>query len=1329
MSEEEDESFSSSEEIEVGEADMTIAEVCRFLIFSVLFVFIILNQIDTESAYHINAGITQALTACDPSSVASSADVVDWIRNTFLPTISNNQVYLDWTSQDDPGNKDFRLNIMNRIITPMRFVQKRMTTVANANVRTRNLIPTKWVMDTLNAYIDNGANEDKRSFKPQHFSITSASDVSNYYMYEFQNNIGIHNSGGFMYVINITNTQEITAALTFFENTRWVDNKTAIIYVDFVSYNSHYSMLSYVNYLFTFSSSGLVTGQLTVMSSHFDDYTAASTARIILEGLYLLMLVFYSLIQFQQIKVDVSSERIRLTSKGMSPKWVRVSMVLYGLKKHFGYFWNLLDGTSTILSYVGVVIWIIKSNNAIVRASVLQYSTTITDQVFEINTLNSLYIRVNSVNILIIFFRLMKYLGIFERIRLLHQTFVRAKNEIFYFFILLVGIFLSFVIFGHVAFGGIHERFSDVGVSFASCLVIVFYNMDTIQELLILDFNMTAVFIVLFTLFINFILANMFIAIINNSYRIELAILEHQKLNQKVTDIRHWIYKTIDWFKQLWLKILSICSKKKAVVNKYTNRAEEIEKLDEEDEVIRAKNFNLDYNEAMLWGGRFDKEILTDKQKQEKISKQTSDFSKSVWKALVFIIFAIIYTVVLLSQMEIQTKYNLNQTVQTQIKGATTSGGISIGAVGTYSDFTAWLGEAFQEIFGLTNAYELQGNYLLGQAFGQELCPTNGSLRLTARYVKTDKNPISMFYPVNNIHRERDFQPTPGLQLVTGTEDTHANFGNNTCPVKYTGYGKGGFALEGGYVFYFSNVPGNYSTQMMNLLSTSYFLNESTNSIVIDFVLYNGDLNYFTYAAYIAQTISGGEIFSTYYIWPMKLKNYFTAADKIRALFEVIFLLLLFHQIYGTVRVLRNKFKNYDDWSSRFSEILTTKQKEKRRLAKPEILRKIMGVVTASEILDIVSYLLSLACVIYWLVYISSSVATSLTLPVTQANFHDLFSEQANILQTYLNLSSFNILLIYFRIMNYVTINKALRFLQDTMRIAMVDILYFLVMLMIILIGFVFMAYLSFGHTLAHYKTIQEAFITCFAMMVGEFDYPELSKTDNIMGNLFFFIFMITFVFILLNIFIAILERAYTKVKRSTADEPQNVTVFESLLIFLKSVIKKAMNKSPHEHEHLKDVKELAICVFNRIEAGIDEDEDPVSWATRQSEEILLERQKRMEIKAPLDAIFRMRKQRVIEGTIKSSDKPEEIYMEFEARIDYWDYLRYGFLKFQSQEQKIRLKTEELIKKNQTTFEDFKEVESEKDLIINEIHPLEKQLMKIKKENEELRERLKKLES
>lgn len=1313
------------------ESSISLPEVCRFVIFSVLFVIILLNQVSTEKAYNISSGINQALQSCDPSDISSTDEVISWISDDFLPTASDRKLYLNWVIGDSESDY-LRVNMMNRIITPLRFVQKRMARVENTNKRTKSLISEKWITDYLNPYIDNKNDEDKSSFIPNHLKTqdaTRSEEKEKYSMYIYRDNIGVSRSGGFMYEIDFKNESQVDAAKSFFQDTSWIDKATAILYVDFVTYNSHYSMLTYVQYLFTFSSSGLVTGESEIRSSHYNKYVPTTdTFRMILEVLYLLMLLFYTLIEVQEIKMDILSEKVKLKNNEGNKKCIKCLMVFQGLKKHFSDLWNMLDMSSILLSYIGLGVWIQISRNGIVSQSTIEYSTDTTDEVLAIIYNLKLYIQINSVNLLIIFFRLLKYLGKFERIRLLHQTFVRAKTEIFYFFILLIGIFLSFVIFGHVAFGGINKDFSQIGLSFASCLIILFTNVDTIIELLALDFSMTALFIVLFTLFINFILANMFIAIINNAYAVELENLDAQKAGLKEVEKVHWIFQLKSWVSKLKLSIMSKFSKKKAVVNKYADRDQEIARMDEDDEVIRAKNYDLDYNEAILWGERYNKEILTDKEKHAKIKKQTVNFSKRVWKAFIFMIFTIIYTIVLLNQVEIEKMYDLNYTVTNEIAGFKSSGDIGLEDLGTYSDYSEWLTEVFSQIFTITTDYNLQGNYLVGQYLKEKsICPETGPIRLTLRYLETKKNPDSVFRKINPIKRELDFSPF-AIPTSVENKDIEIKGNENSCGISYTDQGDGGFGGEGGYVFYLSVEADEYKEQMTSLLENLHYLNESLNSLVVDFVVYNGGLNYFTYSTYIAQTKSGGEISSSYYIWPMKLNMYFTIGDKVRAFFEVVVVLLLGYHIYVTSSTLKNKFKSYKDWSTRFNEILTTKQKEKRKIAKPEFLRKFSCILTSYEILDITSYVISIVCIIYWLMYICSDLALNFKLPTSNRDFHGDFSTQAGILEKYANISSINILLMYFRIMNYVTINKALSFLQDTMNAAMIDILYFLIMLVVILMGFVFMAYLSFGHTLAHYKTISNSFITCFAMMIGEFDYNELLTADKAMAYFFFFFYMIFFSFILLNIFIAILERAYTKVKETLGPEENNVTVFESLIIFIISSIKKVVEKEKHAQEHQKDIKELAICVFNRIESVGEEEEDPVSWAIKQTEEILLERQKRAEIKAPLDSIFRMRKLNVIEGGAFFFEKKTDLIKEFETRLDYWDYLRIGYLSFQAHEQRIRIKTEEIIKKNETLLKEYREIEYEKDEIMLDIQPVEVMLMKLKRDNEELIKRNKELE-
>jgi hypothetical protein len=769
--------------------------------------------------------------------------------------------------------------------------------------------------------------------------------------------------------------------------------------------------------LFTFSSSGLVTGKSEIRSSHYNKYEpSVDMIRIIFEAVYLLMLLFYTLIEIQEIRMDILSEKVKLKNQAEAKKCIPCLMVVEGLKKHFSDLWNMLDMASILLSYIGLGVWLNITRNDIVKKTSIEYSTDTTDEVLAIIYNIKMYVKINSVNLLIIFFRLLKYLGKFERIRLLHQTFVRAKTEIFYFFILLIGIFLSFVIFGHVAFGGIHSEFSEIGLAFASCLIILFTNMDTILELLELDFSMTALFIVLFTLFINFILANMFIAIINNAYAIELDNLDQQKLKMKEVEKKHLIFQISEWFEKLKLSIQSKFSKKKAVVNKYADRDMQISKLDEDDEIIRARNYNLDYNEAMIWGERYDKEILTDKEKNMKIKKQTFNFSKRVWKAFIFIIFTTIYTIVLLNQVEIEKKYDLSYAVKNEIDGYKSSNDIALEDLGSYSDYALWLNEVFTKIFALSNQYNLQGNFLVGQYLRDDdkgdyhICQSKGPLRLTLRYLKTNSNPDNLFKKINPIKRQTDFSPFTDPLNTKNYEniDKSAKTNDTSCNLDYTQRGDGGFAEEGGFVYFFSMNSTLYTEEMTYLLKNTLFLNESLNSLVVDFVLYNGDLNYFIYTSYIAQTISGGIIKTSYYIWPMKLSMYFSPGDKVRAAFEVIILILLFYHIFVTLSTLRNKFRNYDDWSLRFSEILTTKQKSKRRIAKPEYFRKFSSIITSYEILDLTSYSLSIICVVYWFLYIFSDLVLNFQLPTQRRGLpSEVLGPSRDIMERYSNISSF----------------------------------------------------------------------------------------------------------------------------------------------------------------------------------------------------------------------------------------------------------------------------------------------------------------------------------
>lgn len=579
-------------------------------------------------------------------------------------------------------------------------------------------------------------------------------------MFEYHSTIGVSESGGFELMYYLNNSASYSQALDVFFNLGWIDHQTGAIYIDFVLYNGHMDMLSYVSFEFLFDESGLVTPALKFRSMGYEFYRdGIDIFRAVLEAVYVILLILYTAIQLYQIKVNIISEKVALQSAGIDVHSAKIFMFWRGIKKHFSELWNIMDLTSIILSYVDISLWITIANGPIAHMGTYDINTnsSLTNDLLDTLATYILYTRLNSVNLLLIFFRLIRYLGKFERIRLLNVTLVRAKGEIFYFSVLLFGIFISFVIFSHVAFGGIVEEYSSVGVAFTSCFLILFNNLDTIEKILKIDFERGAFFVILFTLIINFILLSMFIAIIGNAYSEQLDNLDKARKNKPKQDEKHIIFTVVDWSKEIYFKILGVFSKKRAIISKFKSK-EPDDEMDNPDEVIKLKNYGIDYNDAKLYGAMIDHEVLTDKEKFVKVSESALILSKKLWAALIFVTFAIIYTVTLLDQQDLFTRYQLTKTFKNSIEFQMFNVYYNLEDTRTFYYLADWIRYSFIANFPLNGYYQMEQNYLVGQNFNNtDLCADTGPVRMTVRKVDYTDNPSNIFDSVEPMKRYPKF--------------------------------------------------------------------------------------------------------------------------------------------------------------------------------------------------------------------------------------------------------------------------------------------------------------------------------------------------------------------------------------------------------------------------------------------------------------------------------------------------------------------------------------------------------------------------------------------
>merc|ERR1719446_538507 len=114
--------------------------------------------------------------------------------------------------------------------------------------------------------------------------------------------------------------------------------------------------------------------------------------------------------------------------------------------------------------------------------------------------------------------------------------------------------------------------------------------------------------------------------------------------------------------------------------------------------------------------------------------------------------------------------------------------------------------------------------------------------------------------------------------------------------------------------------------------------------------------------------------------------------------------------------------------------------------------------------------------------------------------------------------------------LKFFALQKDLMLLQMTLGQAFKDLIVFVAMTIILFVGFVVMGLNIFGMQAPSYNTILNTLGTLFLILLGEFDYAEMNAVSRFWAIIFFIIFVLFMFFVVLNIFLAILNDAYTVV-------------------------------------------------------------------------------------------------------------------------------------------------------------------------------------------------------
>lgn len=305
-----------------------------------------------------------------------------------------------------------------------------------------------------------------------------------------------------------------------------------------------------------------------------------------------------------------------------------------------------------------------------------------------------------------------------------------------------------------------------------------------------------------------------------------------------------------------------------------------------------------------------------------------------------------------------------------------------------------------------------------------------------------------------------------------------------------------------GYYLDLSRTREETATQLAGLRK-NVWLDRGTRAVFIDFSVYNANVNLFCVARLLVELPATGGVVTSWQFQPVKLIRYITAFDFFLAACEIIFcFFILYYAVEEILEIHIHKLHYFRSfWNC----------------------------------LDVVIVVLS-GIAIGINIYQTSSVEGLLHFLEDQDTFPN-FEHLASWQIQFNSIAAVTVFLVWIKLFKFISFNRTMSQLSTTMSRCAKDLFGFALMFFIIFLAYAQLAYLVFGTQVDDFSTFQECIFTQFRIILGDVNFAEIEEANRVLGPLYFTTFVFFMFFILLNMFLAIINDTYSEVKSDLAQQ------------------------------------------------------------------------------------------------------------------------------------------------------------------------------------------------
>ncbi|XP_016313144.1 polycystic kidney disease 2-like 1 protein [Sinocyclocheilus anshuiensis] len=326
------------------------------------------------------------------------------------------------------------------------------------------------------------------------------------------------------------------------------------------------------------------------------------------------------------------------------------------------------------------------------------------------------------------------------------------------------------------------------------------------------------------------------------------------------------------------------------------------------------------------------------------------------------------------------------------------------------------------------------------------------------------------------------------------------------------------------------------SAAILTDLKDNLWLDRGTRVLFIDFTAYNANINLFCVIRLAVEFPATGGAIPSYQIRTVKLIRYVTTWDFFIIGCEILFCVFILYYIVEEILEFRiHKLSHFNSiWN----------------------------------ILDIVVILLAVVAIVFSAfrtIKVDELLGNLLEQPDIYADFEFLAFWQTQ----YNNMNAVNLFFAWIKIFKYISFNKTMTQLTSTLARCALDIFGFAIMFFIVFFAYAQLGYLLFGMEVETFSTFNKCIFTQFRIILGDFDYDAIDRANRVLGPIYFFSYVFFVFFVLLNMFLAIINDTYSEVKSELASQKDEFQIAD----LIKQSYEKTVMKLKLKKEKISDVQ------------------------------------------------------------------------------------------------------------------------------------------------------------